>query len=374
MQNFSQALGSNVNSGPLVFSAGTYNNLPSSTIPKRLCQTFPFIDEYQAILKNETLDATNVLDHGPMKLHAIDFQRNVDLPYTVKTGTQLTTVKYVQDTVARWAEYAAFCDIDVSGNKIKDVSEVKFVLDSAITESRNAENPSVVDLKLTTPGDLTVSALEVIMKTGKLSVANLVDPSQNSFTIEHEKRKQAIVFNSDGSIDFKVGKVLANGSFENGPNTVTFDCFGRIQASIISPPIQVLPVFEAGAISWTLNASQEMPSAFTLPDITITDISKAFLKQENGLYYIVDVNLPANLPSSFIYNTLIINKSTQNILVDANGVLNDLNYLINFNDTLTISQNSACAVTLMKSSPTSVLAISFNLMVTKTQAQLEPLV
>lgn len=372
MQNFSQALGSNVNSGPLVFSAGTYNNLASSTIPKRLCQTFPFIDEYQAILKNETLDATNVLDHGPMKLHAIDFQRNVDLPYTVKSGTQLTTVQYVQDTVARWATYAAIQDIDVSGNKIKDVSEVKFALNSALTETLNVDTS--VDLKLSTPGDLTISALEVIMKTGKLSVANLLDPSQNSFTIEHEKRKQAIVFNSDGSMDFKVGKVKDDGSFENGPNTVRFDCFGRIQASIISPPIQVTPVFEAGAISWTLDANQEMPSAFTLPDITILDASKAFINQ-NGLYYIVDVNLPTNLPSSFIYNTLIINKSNQNILVSADGVLNDAsNYLINFNDTLTISQNSACAVTLMKSSATSVLAISFNLMVTKNQAQLEPLV
>jgi len=369
MQNFSQALGSNVNSGPLVFSAGTYNDLPANTIPRKLCQTFPFIDEYQAIMKNEVLTGGVDLDHGPMKLHAVDFERNVALPYTITAGNKLTTVQYVQDTVARWATYAAIQDIDVSGNKIKDVSEMKFVLDSALTESQNG---TVVDLKLSTPGDLTVSALEVIMKTGKLSVANLVDPSQNSFTIEHEKRKQAIVFNSDGSIDFKVGKVKRDGSFENGPNTVTFDCYGRIQASIISPPILVVPVFEAGAISWTLDPSQEMPSAFTLPDITITDASKAWISE--GLYYIVGVNLPANLPSSFIYNTLIINKSNQNILVSADNVLNDAsNYLINFNDTLTISQLSACAVTLMKSSETSCLAISFNLMVTKTQAQLEPL-
>lgn len=371
MQNYSQALGSNVNSGPLVFSAGTYNNLAPTTDPRRLCQTFPFIDEYQAIMKNEVLDATNVLDHGPMKLHAVDFERNEALPYTITAGNKLTTVQYVQDTVARWATYAAICDIDVSGNKIKDVSEVKFVLDSALTESLNAET-EVVDLKLTTPGDLTISAEEVIMKTGKLSVANLSDPTQNDFTIEHEKRKQAIVFNNDGSIDFKVGKVKSDGSFENGPNTVRIDCFGRIQASIISPPIQVTPNFEAGAIFWTISANQEMPSAFTLPDITITDASKAFI--QDGLYYIVDVNLPANLPSSFIYNTLIINRSNQNILVSSDNVLNDAsNYLINFNDTLTISQQSACAVTLMKSSATSCLAFSFNLMVTKNQAQLEPL-
>jgi hypothetical protein len=371
MQNWSYALKSNVNAGPIVFSKGVYNNLPADTSANNLVQTYPFTNGYYAILKSWQLLNSGVdLYVGDMHLHADDFERNYPLSIDIKTGEKLTTVKYVQDTVARWATYAAFSDIDASGNKIRKLSEMKFQNNSALTESG-------VDLLVTVPGDLKISADEVNVTSRNLNVKNISDDPavQNEFAITHLARKQAIKFNTDGSISFKVGIVNKNGGWDDGKNTIEFDNYGRIKASIISPVIDVLLTVSGGAITYTLDDSQELPSAFGLKDVTFTLLSQAFHNTDQDKYFINSINLPpvAKLPPTFVYTMLIMNNTTENIHVDADNVMKDTSYYVNFNNTLTISPGSACSVTISKSGNQSIYVLQFNLLVSKQQAILTPL-
>ena len=372
MQNYSPALKTNVNSGPLIFSKGVYNNLPADTPPRQLVQTYPFTDKYYEIMKNETLTG-NSLDHGPMQLKAVDFERNFDLSWEMKTGRKLTTIDYVQDTVERWASYVASQDIDASGNKIKKFTELKFLSQSSLAEVATLTGN---DLQITVPaGDLKVASEEVTFKTALLNVANiLTDPTRtNSFSIVHADRRQAITFMQDGSIEFQVGKADQYGAFHPGQNKVSIDYHGRLCASIISPTIDVLPSLIDGVIKWTLGNNQTVPSSFCLPDIVYTGSNHRVIDNKN---YIVDIDLPLH-PDSFVFTTLIVNttsgSTSANVLIDAKKVLSEGQYLVNFNETLTISAGSACALTISKSGAASKYCFQFNLLVNQEQATIAQL-
>jgi hypothetical protein len=273
------------------------------------------------------------------------FQPTIEpLELTTLTGSILTTVDYVQGTVANWSNYVALHDIDANGNMVKNVQEIDFT--------------NSTEIKAVAPNTLEIDASCVNISGSVLSL----DGPSNKFEIKHPSRCSGITFQPDGSIAFQAGIWNnATSSFEAAPNVPKIDSSGRLCCSIITPTIEVVPSLSNGEILFFMSDPEnEMPSFYALPAVLVTDVSGGACTLINGQYYVKHVGFNSPLPDSYSYTFLFQNKSSDtSVFFDSTLLINTSNlYLTDFQGTLQIAPGSSAMITMFKGgSPNVVICV-----------------